>query len=290
MYGIISNNPVIKKSADPIVLTGKSVIIVGGTAGIGQGIAHAAKAAGASVIVVGRTLRDEGLTTNFVKADLSSIQTARQVANNLPFESADYVMFTAGIVPGKEKKLSNEGIELDMAVSALNRHEMLKIAAPRLKKTARVFIWGFPGSVGYYKKTNIHDFNSEQSYAGGFESAHMNTVALNEAQVYHWAAKGMHIAGFNPGIIRTGIREPLLGSGCFASCMETCFGLCNPSVEKYSQTILNIMVAPELETNNGLSFHQNGQPIKRTPELEDAKNVAAWIAAADNLVSTKVKA
>ena len=40
------------------------------------------------------------------------------------------------------------------------------------------------------KKTNLADFNSEKTYKGGFESTHMNTVALNEAQVFHLAQKG----------------------------------------------------------------------------------------------------
>jgi hypothetical protein len=55
---------------------------------------------------------------------------------------------------------------MDMAASALNRQHMLTIAAPKLKKSARVLIWGFPGSKGAVDKAKLSDFNSESSYEG----------------------------------------------------------------------------------------------------------------------------
>jgi hypothetical protein len=85
-------------------------------------------------------------------------------------------------------------------------------------------------------------------------------------------------------MIKTGIRSPLLGTGCFQSCIEGIVGCLNPSVEKYSETILPLFVAPELDTQKGLFFHQSGVPIKPTPEF-NAQTVEAWIAAADALVT-----
>ena len=104
----------------------------------------------------------------------------------MPFESTDYLVFTAGIVPGKTKNTTAEGIEMDMAASALNRLHMLSIATPKLKKSARVLIWGFPGAKGAVDKAKLSDFNSESSYEGEFGFTHMNTVAFNEALVCHF--------------------------------------------------------------------------------------------------------
>ena len=42
-----------------------------------------------------------------------------------------------------------------------------------------VFLSGFPGASGTMVKTKLDDFNSETQFKGGFETAHMNTVALN---------------------------------------------------------------------------------------------------------------
>ena len=114
----------------------------------------------------------------------------------------------------------------------------------------------------------------------------MNTVAVNEALVHHWAAKGMHISGFNPGLIASGIRDSLHGGGCCGGCLEGCIGLFNPSAETYAvRSILPLFTAPELDTNKGVCFGQSGKAILPAPEFNDASVVAAWIDAADKLVA-----
>ena len=288
MYGIKSSSPIIKPSSgsEPFSLKGKKVIIVGGTAGIGAGLALQARSAGASVVIIGRTLRDTSFAgESFVKADLSLLTDSLAIAKSLPFETADFVLFTTGIVPGNVRQVTKEGIEMDMSTSALNRHVILKEAAPRLRPNTRVFIWGFPGTADLLKKTNLADFNSEIKYDGGFGTAHMNTVALNEALVHHWAAKGMLVSGFNPGLMKTGIRESLLGTGIVSYIIEGIAGWFNPTVETYSKNILPLFTAPELDTHKGLFFHQSGVPIKPSPEMTDPKVVEAWIAAADALAA-----
>ena len=175
-------------------------------------------------------------------------------------------------------------VELDMAVSAMSRHVMIAEAAPRLPKTARVFVWGFPGSKGYYDGTKLDDFNSEKSFKDGCGFTHMNTVALNEALVHHWAANGMTIAGFNPGLISTGIRDPLHGGGCMGSIIEGLVKLFNPSVDAYAKAMLPLFVAPELVQTKGLLFHQDGSPIEGSPALDSA-TVEQWIDAADSLLA-----
>ena len=43
------------------------------------------------------------------------------------------MVFTSGIMPGPERRVSAEGIEMDMAVSTLSRRVALKELLPRLK-------------------------------------------------------------------------------------------------------------------------------------------------------------
>ena len=203
-------------------------------------------------------------------------------------ESTDVLLLTCGIVPAKKREESVDGIEMDMAVSAISRHTILKAASPRLPPHARVLIWGFPGSKGYYKQTNLKDFNSETSYTGGFGTPHMNTVALNEALVHHWSKNGLSISGYNPGLIRSGIRDSMHGGplAYLGTLMESMIALFNPSADEYATKILPLLTAPELMTPafNGLFFNQSGQPIKGAPEFNDPSIVSQWIKAADDLV------
>ena len=282
MLGIKRTDVALEKPAASS-LSGKNIIVVGGTAGIGAALAAAAAANAANVTVVGRTQRDASL--RFVKADLQLMSTSQKVARELPAETCDVLIFTNGIVPGDKREQTAEGVEMDMAVSVLNRHVMLKEMVPRLKPAARVLIWGFPGSGGgdYLKKTSLSDFNSTANYKGGFEQPHMNTVALNEALVLHWAAKGVTAAGFNPGFVVTDIRKPLHGGGA-DSCVESCIiGRCCGGLHAgpYAQKVLYTLTAPGIK---GLMFHQDGTPIKQSPQFTP-ELVAAWIAAADDLAA-----
>ena len=285
MYGLPNAALQLSRAAAG-ALAGKRVIVVGGTAGIGAGLARAAAAAGARVTVLGRTQRDASPSLEFVRADLESMAAARRVARALPAEGADVVCFTNGIVPGNARKATSEGVEQDMAVSALSRHVMLKELVPRLRPSARVLVWGFPGSAGYMKKTSVDDFNSERAYSGGFETPHMNTVALNEALVLHWASKGVTTAGFNPGLIKTGIRDSLHGGGVVGQWLESflSFVMRNPSVEEYADRVLWTFTTPDLAKHSGAMFGQSGSPILPSPEFaEQPELVAKWIAAADAL-------
>jgi hypothetical protein len=236
------------------------------------------------VTIVGRTKRgSEGLT--FVPADLSLTSAARKLAEDLPVGSFDVLAFTTGIVPKAQKVLTAEGVEEDMATSALSRHVFLAAAAPRLKAGARLLIWGFPGS-GVFKDADLANFNSEARYGAGFAPpTHANTVVLNEALVAHYAAKGFAAAGFNPGLIRTAIRDNMHGGkGCLACFFESCIGCMNPTPEQYAAAVLPLLTAPELAARSGLLFGQKGTAIKGSPELTP-EEVGKWIAAADALAA-----
>ena len=172
-----------------------------------------------------------------------------------------------------------------MAVSALSRLVMLEAAAPRLPKHARALIWGFPGSKGLLGKTRLADLNAERAYEGGFGFPHMNTVALNEALVHHWAARGLVTAGFNPGLVPTGIRDSMHGGGLLGGLLERAIGLFNPSPDAYAAGLLHLLAAPELAARPGLMFGQAGDVIEPSPEFADAAVVAAWMRAAGELVA-----
>ncbi len=111
-------------------------------------------AAGAQVTVVGQTFRDAGVPgLTFLQADLALMSEAARVAALLPAESADLLIFTAGIFAAPQRQETPEGIERDLAVSYLNRFVILREVAGRLGQARfnanakpRVFNMAYPGS------------------------------------------------------------------------------------------------------------------------------------------------
>jgi NAD(P)-dependent dehydrogenase (short-subunit alcohol dehydrogenase family) len=272
-------------------LTGMNVAIVGGTGGLGRALSRFMASRGASVVVVGRTFRDSDMPRiQFIQADLSLMREAQRVAQALPAETLDLVVFTTGIFAATKRQETAEGIERDMAVSYLSRLVILREIAPRLGKNRpaapmkpRVFIMGYPGTG---QAGAIDDLNAKKSY--GAMAAHMNTVAGNEALVLDAAKRYPHatVFGLNPGLHRTEIRDNLLGQGTLKSrFVEWMIGLWSTSAETYAERLTPLLVSPDLETHSGAMFDQQGNAILPSAKLKDESYVRAFMTASEALVS-----
>ena len=275
-----------KKAISTLDLSGRRLAVIGGTDGLGRAIAKQAASRGANVTVVGRTFRDKGEERiDFIGCDLSLMSEAKRLGASLLDTKTDTFLFTTGIVPARKREVTSEGLERDMAVSFLSRAVALQHLVPRLDAAAprRVFIMGFPGA-GQAGK--LGDLNADLSYSA--LTVHMNTVAGNEALVLHgaaaWRARGVRAYGLNPGLVRTGIRANLLGTGPLARALEATLGHFTPSPAAYAETAVPLLYAPELDAHSGAIFNQAGAAILPTPALDPAR-VAALLGEADALIA-----
>jgi NAD(P)-dependent dehydrogenase (short-subunit alcohol dehydrogenase family) len=273
---------------DSASFLGRMAIIVGGTGGLGRALSRYLASLGMLITVVGQTFRDEGVPNiKFVSADLSSLQEALRVADMLPAEAADLLIFTTGIFAAPDREVTREGLERDMAVSFLNRLVMLRALAPRLgvsrpvgQLKPRIFVMGHPGTE---QTGNPTDLNSEMSYSA--IGAHMNTVAGNEALVLESARRypGLGIFGLNPGIIKTAIRSNFLGEGSLKHLLaESVIGLLTPSPERYAKRIAPLFIAPCISDLSGAMFNNNGFEIRPSLTMNDLY-VANYIRASEAL-------
>ncbi len=280
-----------RASAAMLDLKGLKIAIVGGTGGIGRALSRLMASRGAHVLVVGQTFRDgDVLGIEFIKADLSLMREAKRVAEALPAETLDILVFTTGIFAASKRQVTAEGLERDMAVSYLSRLVMLGELAPRLgKKRAaaatkpRVFVMGYPGTG---QAGTPDDLNGEKAYSA--MRVHMNTVAGNEMLVLDAAKRHPNAMffGLNPGLIKTNIRDNLLGKGTLKSrLIESMIGLLTPTAEAYAARVAPLLVSPDLEGHSGALFDRKGNPILPSPKLADAAYVQSFISASTALTS-----
>ena len=257
---------------------GLKAAVVGGTNGIGRAIARQLAARSAEVLVIGRTFRDQGFSgLSFIQADLSKMKEALKIAQQLPAETIDMLIMTQGIMAGRQRLTSQEGIELDMAVSHLSRFVIVRELAERLgkkrgadKPKPRIFIWGFPGM---NQKGNIDDFNSEKKYS--LVSAHANGVIGNEALVLDGSMRypEVNFYGMNPGFIKTDIMAGVLGRGIFLSLQQFVIGALFQSADEYAEKILPLLVSPDIEDYSGTVFGQDGDPIHASTSLLESSHL-----------------
>ncbi|WP_197040288.1 NAD-dependent epimerase/dehydratase family protein [Mycobacterium sp. URHB0044] len=274
-------------------LSGERLAVIGGTGGLGRAIAEHALDKGAEVTVVGRTFRGAPSSRlTFVAADLSSMREAARLGRELPAESLDVALFTAGIMAAKSREETSEGIERDLAVSYLNRYAILQglssrigTARPSGAPPARVFIMAAPGTGAL---GNPDDLNAEQKY--GTLSAHMNTVAANEALILAGAdiLPGPDYFGLNPGLIKTDIRSNTLGAGSLSHRLtETVIGLFSQSPQQYAKRIVPLLFAKELDGRTGIHFNNKARPILPSAGMT-GDFVDRFIAASDKLLQRAV--
>jgi NAD(P)-dependent dehydrogenase (short-subunit alcohol dehydrogenase family) len=240
------------------------------------------------VTIVGRRQPDASLEKAiFLQKDLSTMHSAEALANEVSqqWTQGDILVFTNGIFSTAERKVTEEGLELDLAVSYLSRMAFLnKLKTP----FQRIFIMGYPGKS---IQVPLEDFNSDQSYSA--MTAHMRTVVGNEALVTYVADKSpkANVFGLNPGLIRTEIRDNFLGKGTWASwAVEGVVGLLYPSAEAYAEQVLvQLMAAPELGEKSKVLFAADGTVLPPNPFLAEGDHQARVIKESEALLEKALK-
>ncbi len=294
MTGVVVKDINIDLSKSVENISNKNVLIVGGTSGLGQAIAQEAAKLGAKVKVVGRSFKDDAVPNiSFEKADLSSMKEAKRLGESGLDADYDVVVLTVGILAAGTRQESDEGLEMDIAVSYLSRFVLLKYLVPRLKKGARVFVMGFPGS--NTKGWNVDDLNSEKSYSNlGF--THVNTIIGNEALVLDYAANDKdHVYfGLNPGLIKTNIRSNVWASGYFTNLLggviEFLIGLFGTSAQTYGKKMAQLIFCEGLEQHSGIHFNPSAQPTLTSEVFkEDPTLTTTFLQKSQELLTEKVQ-
>jgi 3-oxoacyl-[acyl-carrier protein] reductase len=183
---------------DVLDFTGKIVLVVGGSSGIGNGVAHAFRERGASVYVWGTrdaaaySVEDGSDLTglSYAKLDVTDFEAVARYP--LPFETLDVLVTCQGAVAYQRKEFEMEtfrkvvDVNLNSVMACCMKVEALLSAS---KGSAVIFgsIAGFHSSIG------------NPAYAASKAGTHMLVRTLGET----WARHGIRINGIAPGLVDT---------------------------------------------------------------------------------------
>ncbi|MEA1617919.1 SDR family oxidoreductase [Erythrobacter sp. T5W1-R] len=184
---------------EPLDFTGKRVLVIGGSSGIGNGIAHGFRARGAAVTVTG-TRPDfgdylEAEDSDFTCLDYRQLDlTDRDAADRLAatFGPLDVLVLSQGTVRYGRQEFTREGWDAVVDINLNSVMDAARAFHPALAASKGAII--IISSVAAFKSTI-----GTPAYAASKAGAASLTKTLGEA----WARDGIRVNGIAPGLVPT---------------------------------------------------------------------------------------
>ena len=159
-------------------MSGKVVLITGGTSGIGKATANALAAMGARVVVIGRDeergeraveeiRRDTGSEVSLMLADLAVQADIRRLAEEFRerHDRLDVLVNNAGLVQSKRIE-TPDGIETQLAINHLAPFLLTNLLLDLLKASAPSRIVTVSSDAHRWAKLDLDDLQSRKRYRG----------------------------------------------------------------------------------------------------------------------------
>ncbi|MBP2326121.1 NAD(P)-dependent dehydrogenase (short-subunit alcohol dehydrogenase family) [Kibdelosporangium banguiense] len=185
---------------------GKSVVISGGTSGMGRATALARHARGDRVTVIGSN-EAKGRTlpagVRFLQADLSSVAEVHRVAAEIT-EPVDALALFANR-PSSKRRETADGLEFTFALYYLSRYLLGHLLKPRLDAAPDPVIVNIAGVGTTAGRLNWDDPQSREKYS--LVRAQLQAGRANDLLGVSFAAQG-HRARYvlyHPGFTRSGL-------------------------------------------------------------------------------------
>lgn len=198
-------------------LDGKTILITGGTRGIGLGMAEKMAALGASLILTGR----DQAAADAAAAQLASRTGAKAAGIGAPLTDEDAVNGlvdrAAAIFGGVDVLVNNAGVDsdgpaLDHALADWRRviHVNLEVPFRLAQQAARHFLSRGSGGV-IINVASVAGFKAIDEASSYVASKH-GLVGLTKVLALEWGPKNIRVCGVAPGLIKTDMTEYIWGN------------------------------------------------------------------------------
>ncbi|HEX5228590.1 MAG TPA: SDR family oxidoreductase [Bryobacteraceae bacterium] len=261
-------------------MTGKVVVITGGTSGIGQVAAESLARMGARIVLIARSrtrgeatlarLREIGPAQSHTihYADVSRLAELRRVGKEVAAAEPriDVLINNAGAMFG-HRQTTEDGPELTFATNHLSYFVLTHALSERLITSAPARIVNTSSHAHYRGTLDFDDLQSSRDYRGFpvYCRSKLCNVLFTRALAKRLAGTGVITNSFHPGFVRTRFGDE---SGGFIGGMLRFWKIFAISEEKGADTLIYLASSDDVAKSSGLYFYKR-KPVEPSKLAQD---------------------
>lgn len=250
-------------------LSSKTIIITGGSSGIGAAAARTLRQRGAQVVITGRSDQTKKLAEEigcaYFLVDYTRFASVRDFARQLlaQYPRIDVLVNNVGGIIG-ERRLTEDGYETTLQVNHLSGFLLTNLLQERLQASKAIVIntSSMANTVGRIK---FDDLQNEKNYKAMSAYGAAKLMNILHAMELNRRFKGVWAASFHPGVVETGFARE--GGGLVRWMYEGLIGrFFMISPEKGADTLVWLIT-----TQPGKDWQDGEYYYKRKPGRKNAQ-------------------
>ena len=273
-------------------MTGRTVLVTGGSGGIGRATALGLAAMGAHLAITGRDrgrtedaareIRAAGGQADVFVADLSSLSQVRRLADEVlqSLSRIDVLVNNAGGY-WNTRHVTADGLERTFAVNHLAPFLLTSLLLDRLKDSAPARVVTVSSNVQAIGRIDFEDLQGYRSYSGA--RAYNQSKLANVLFTYELARKlqatSVTANALHPGVVRTsfGAEDPGSVQRLFTPFMRPFM----KAPGRGAATSIHLVSAPDLEQVSGRYFASSKPRRSSRRSYDQAAAARLWQVSAD---------
>ncbi|MEZ5788384.1 MAG: SDR family NAD(P)-dependent oxidoreductase [Xanthobacteraceae bacterium] len=270
-------------------LAGQTVVITGGTGGIGLETAIALAVSGARLVLVGR---DPARAANAItrvrlaradaviavhRADMANLDEVRRLAAtlNANLERIDVLVNNAGAIFNR-RETTADGLERTFALNHMGYFLLTELLRDKLVRSAPARIVNTASEAHRSATLDFSDLQSAKRYRGwrAYRRSKLCNILFTRELARRLEGTGVTANCIHPGFVKTGIGDNT--SGLFRRGVRLLKrGFAIP-VERGAQTLIYAASAPELADVTGTYFIESKPAAPSAAATDDASARRLW--------------
>jgi len=246
-------------------IKGKTVLVTGGTNGLGLVTARELARMGAQVTIISRNAEkcaavaeaiqaETGNPVDFIVADLATLAGIRQAAASFKQRHTQlHVLVNNAGAMFARRQLTSDGFEMTFALNHLNYFLLTDLLLDVLKASAPARIVNVSSGAHMGASLDFDNLQGENHFAGmqAYGQSKLANVLFTYELAHRLEGTGVTVNALHPGFIATGFAR---NNGVFYNIGMKIIGLFIRKPDQGAQTSIYLASSPEVEGLSGKYF------------------------------------